>query len=107
MQTDQATLVLASLLRSGRRFQSQDLSKAVRQRIALLQELLEEYEAKLSQPEVGDALGQAYLLMNTEPPPGAAADWESAVLSATNKADLIAEAEAWRSFLAECLDQVP
>lgn len=103
MKTDQATLVLASLLRSGRRFQSHDLGQTTRQRIATIQQLLEEYEEKLSSPDATEApakLAEAYRLLKAEPPSGA----EQTVLAAVNQAEPTAETNAWQAFLAEFFD---
>src|SRR5262245_23601803 len=110
MNTGQATLVLASLLRSGRRFQSHNLSKTVMARIAVVQEVLEEYGNKLSAADTNAAqlsLEQAYFLMNVKPPVGGTAGLEADMLAAVKKSDLLAEAEAWHTFLMECLDSEP
>jgi hypothetical protein len=108
MNTDQATRLLGSLLRSQRVFQSYDLSKEAKQRIIALQKLLEEYQAYVALPESMEAhakLKQAFGLLQAAPPSGHPSGWEYAVLTSSDKADPAAEAEAWRAFLAEFLEK--
>jgi hypothetical protein len=111
MQTDQATLVLASLLRSPRRFQSYDLSKAAREHIGAIQQLVEEYEEKQSAADYAGALAalhKAYGMLQAEPPDAATADlanWKHSVLAAADKADLAAEMDAWRALLGRLMKE--
>jgi len=104
MNTEQATVLVASLLRSQRVFQTFDLSKEAKKRVVAIQRLVEEYEASISSPDASqarDKLVAAYPLLGAKPPSDAPAQVEQAILQAVNKADHAAEAVAWRSFLAE------
>jgi hypothetical protein len=110
MQTDQATLVLASLLRSPRRFQSYDLSRAAREHISDVQQLVEEYEEKQSAADYAGALAaleKAYGMLQAEPPTETAdlANWKHPVLAAADKADLAAEMDAWRALLGKLMKE--
>jgi hypothetical protein len=111
MQTDQATLVLASLLRSPRRFKSYDLSRAAREHIGVIQQLVEEYEAKQSAADYAGALAaldKAYGLLQATPVEGTSVDlanWKHPVLAAADKADLAAEMDAWRALLGRLMKE--
>jgi hypothetical protein len=107
MQTDQATLVLSSLLRPSRRFQSYDLGKAAKQRIFAVEGLLEAFEEAAKRADSTDALAMieaAYRSLGAEPPAAGAKDILSRqhpVLVAADSADASGEARAWHTFLAE------
>jgi hypothetical protein len=110
MQTHQATLILASLQRSPRGFQSYDLSKPARQCVDEAQRLLGEYQHRLSHFDHVGALAkveQAYHLLRAVPPPATPEDMDEGthpMMLAVGQADQAAETEAWRVFLSEMLE---
>jgi len=107
MKTDRATLILASLLSSPRRFRSYELSKAAKQRLATVQHLLEGFDKLTFASNYAEALSQlnqAYRELEAEPPPGTADDLTSRkhpVLFAFDNPNPGAETDAWRAFVSE------
>lgn len=107
MKTDRATLLLASLLNSPRRFRSYELSKSAKQRLASVQHLLEAYDKMTFASNYGEALSQldqAYRLLQAEPPPSTSDDLTSRkhpVLMAFDNPNPGAESDAWRAFVNE------
>jgi len=106
MDTNQATYVLAFLLRAPKRAQSWELPKAAKHRIASIQHALEAF-SKLtfsSDQEALAELNHAYVLLDATPPPashqelGARKHPIQKVMDTPNPG---AETEAWKSFLAE------
>jgi hypothetical protein len=80
MNTDHATLVLASSLRSPRRFRRFDLSKSAQQRLAAIQQLLETFDKLTFASDFDQALArlnEAYRLLDVEPPPADSASLTS------------------------------
>jgi hypothetical protein len=111
MLTKYATLVLASLQRSPRMFQSFDLSKVARQRIDAVQLLLTEYRHRLADFDPAGALvriERAYAELGAAPPPATPADVDGSahpMMVAVATDDHAAETEAWRVFLSSLSDQ--
>ncbi len=111
MGTDQATLVLASLLRSPRRFQSFDLSGTAKQLVFALEKALEDYEHRNRAPDPPlalAALNGAYALLSASPPPAKAEALTSRkhpVLVAVDREDRSAEVAAWHGLLAEAAER--
>lgn len=107
MRAAQATLVLASLLRSHRRFQSFDLGKIARERVFALQKLLEDFEEIATLADCPQALAKldaAYHLLSAEPPLASPEDIPNRVhpvLAAVDRADMAAELAAWQALLRE------
>jgi hypothetical protein len=107
MTTDQATLVLASLLRAPRGFKSTDLSRTASQKLAAIQQLLETYRKETKSSQHADALAQldqAYRLLEVEPPSGdtsALASRKHPFLVAFDKPNPAAETDAWRALLVQ------
>jgi hypothetical protein len=107
MNTDQATVILASLLRSPRRFRSYELSQAARQRLVSIQHLLETYDNKTLSSDYEEALArlnQAYRMLDAVPPAASSDDLSSRMhpmLLAFDNPNLGAEGDAWRMLLAE------
>src|SRR5438046_2188229 len=58
MRTDQATLILSSLLRSPRRFQSYDLPRLTKELVLALDKLLEEFQDMTELPDCPQALAK-------------------------------------------------
>src|SRR5215831_19347231 len=106
MQTAHATLILASLQRTPRAFQSYDLNKPARQRVDAVQQLLGEYRHRLAEFDYGGALSRlamAYEALGAPAPLAAAADMDDAthpMMRAVAQPDHAAETEAWRVFLS-------
>jgi hypothetical protein len=106
MNTEQATLLLASLVRTQRRFQSYDVNNPSRERIDAVQELLQEFKKQLA--DALTTLEKAYRLVGAEPPPATPADLENGrhpVMLAIAKVDPLAEMTAWRMFLSEMFEK--
>ena len=77
--TNHATLILASLQRAPRTFQSYDLSKTARQRVDAVQQLLGEYQHRLAEFDHAGALARidrAYGVLGADPPRATPADMD-------------------------------
>lgn len=109
MQTAYATLILASLQRSPRVFQSFDLSKLARQRVDEVEQLLGEYRHRLTEFDHAGALARlerAYQALGAVPPPAGPNDMDAGthpMMRAVAQDNHAAETEAWRVFLSEVL----
>jgi hypothetical protein len=107
MNTDQATLVLASLRRAPRGFRSFDISNAARQRLDSVQHLLETYGKKTKASAHDEALAklnEAYRLLGAEPPSGDAASLPSRkhpFLVAFDNPNPGAETDAWKALFIQ------
>jgi hypothetical protein len=107
MRTDQATLILSSLLRSPRRFQSYDLPRLTKERVLALDKLLDEFQDMTVLPDCPQALAKldaAYLLLGAEPPTAEPDDLPRRlhpVLMAVDQAEQAAELAAWQALLKE------
>jgi hypothetical protein len=107
MRTEQATLILASLLRSPRRFQSHDLPRLTKERVLALDKLLDEFLEMTSLPDCPQALAKleaAYRLLEAEPPTADERDLPGRshpVLIAVDRPDQAAELTAWHTLLRE------
>jgi hypothetical protein len=107
MTTDQATLILASLLRTPRSFRSFDISDAARKRLDNVQQLLETVGKKTKASAYDDALvhlNAAYRLLGAEPPrgySGALTSRKHPFLVAFDKPNPGAETDAWKSLLTQ------
>jgi len=107
MRTDQANLILSSLLRSPRRFQSYDLPRLTKEKILALDKLLDEFQDMTGLPDCPQALAKleaAYLLLGAEPPaaePDDLPDRSHPVLVAVDQQDQAAELAAWQALLKE------
>jgi hypothetical protein len=109
MQTAHATLILASLQRTPRAFQSYDLNKPARQRVDAVQQLLGEYRHRLAEFDYAGALSRlarAYEALGAPKPAAEADDMDAGthpMMLAVAHEDHAAETEAWRVFLSELL----
>src|SRR5262249_11232190 len=77
MKTEQATLILASLLRAPRRFRSYELSKAAKVQLTNIQQLLESYDHLAGSSDYGGALiklNEAYQSLEAVPPASSSDD---------------------------------
>jgi hypothetical protein len=107
MNTDHATLVLASSLRSPRRFRSFDLTKSAQQRLAAIQQLLESFDKLTFASDFDQALArlnEAYRLLDVEPPPADSASLtgrKHPMLFAFDNPHPGAETDAWRVLLVQ------
>jgi hypothetical protein len=107
MRIDQATLILSSLLRSPRRFQSYDLPRLAKERVLALDKLLDEFQEMTGLQDCPQALAKldaAYLLLGTTPPAAEPDDLPSRshpVLIAVDQQDQAAELAAWQELLKE------
>jgi hypothetical protein len=107
VQTDQATLVLGSLLRGPRRFQSHDLAAGARKRLFALESVVEAFAAFAQAPDPGQALTkleEAYRMLGAVPPNAGADDVVARrhpALVAADQPDRDAETAAWHALLAE------
>ena len=107
MNTDRATLILATLLRSPRRFRSFELSKSAKQRLAAIQQLLETFDKLTFASDFEQALAQlneAYRLLDVEPPTADSTSLTSRqhpMLVAFDNPHPGAETDAWKAFLIE------
>lgn len=112
MRTEQATLVLASLMRPRRMFQSYDLGAAAKKLVIEVQKALETFEAEANAGRHAAALekvNESYRLLGATPP---AADADSLAArrhplleSADRPAGGGEEAEAWRALLSQVEDR--
>lgn len=106
MNTDQATYLMAFLLRAPRRGSSWELKKAAKQRLATIQHALEAYE-KLTFSSDEQALAQLnhiYTLLNAKPPSATDKDLATRkhpLLKALDSPSPGAETDAWKTFLTE------
>ena len=111
MNTDRASLILASFLRSPRRFRSFELSLAAKQRLVSIQHILETFDKLTFASDIEQALAQlneAYRLVGAQAP---AADSNSLtsrthpMLEAFDNPQPGAETDAWKLFLNELRQQ--
>jgi len=111
MGTDQATLVLASLLRAPRRFQSYDLTGQAKKQIIALEKALEEFDEAIqaaNPPQALVKLTEAFGLLGATPASGVAEDLTSRkhpVIMAVDREDRPAEVAAWHAFLADAQER--
>jgi len=107
MHTDQATLILASLLRTSRGFKSHNLERGVRLQILDADRLLDTYRWACNNYDYTLALAKlnaAYRALDAEPPSAAVesiAERRHPALIATDQIDRAAEMRAWQALLAE------
>ena len=106
MDTEQGTLVLASLLRVPRRFQSRILGPMAKQRLVAVQKVLDEFDTSLwraDYPRALEKLNAAYGLLEVQPPPATSddiLDQRHPVQVALEHMDQEREMRAWHVWLA-------